>query len=270
MAQGDVAAGAGAGDEHAHPDDPQAGLGVGSSSTGRWDGLDVQPLRDLARRALFQALDAISQPPPSTDPALGGSTTTPVVASPAPEAAEARSLFLDPSLAGALGLVVDVASLKQHGVERMFWLEEPSSSSSSPTDTSDQGKSRSGRKRVVPTPISAPTRSIVYVCRPETRWMRAIAGEFDLLFLCSARHLVSPDQISSISSASFARLSLQGDRSQSASTDRIFLQHRTLSPSILGMAPGLLFRDRRLTPPRRGRGRLATSRSRLGCARNRS
>ena len=103
-----------------------------------WDGVDVAPLRDLSRRSLFQALDNIQ------------------------DDADSRSLFLDPSLAGALGLVVDVASLKQHGVERMFWLESP-----------EKGRSKDKEHF----PINAPTRGVVYVCRPETKWMHVIAGE---------------------------------------------------------------------------------------------
>jgi vacuolar protein sorting-associated protein 33A len=98
----------------------------------------------LSQRALFQALDAINDEP--------------------------RSLFLDPALAGALGLVTDVASLKQHGVERMFWLEEQQQSDA-------KGKAKADGAKTIEVPISAPTRSIVYICRPETRWMHVIAGE---------------------------------------------------------------------------------------------
>ncbi|PWN46476.1 hypothetical protein IE53DRAFT_305555, partial [Violaceomyces palustris] len=63
------------------------------SSYRPWDGIDTSLLADLARRGLFNTLDTIK---------------------------EAKTLMLDPSLAGPLGLVVDVNSLKQHGVEKMF------------------------------------------------------------------------------------------------------------------------------------------------------
>ena len=130
---------------------PQAGASQNANDaasqtplTAPWDGLDVSPLQDLSQRALFQALDAINDEP--------------------------RSLFLDPALAGALGLVTDVASLKQHGVERMFWLEEQQQSDA-------KSKAKADGAKTIEVPITAPTRSIVYICRPETRWMHVIAGE---------------------------------------------------------------------------------------------
>ena len=88
----------------------------------------------------------------------------------------AKTLVLDPSLAGPLGLVTEVSLLQvrarhlpsffphliatqQHGVDKMFWLE-------------------SG-------PLSAVTTSIVYLCRPRIKWVKIIAGKptfFLLLF----------------------------------------------------------------------------------------
>lgn len=111
-----------------------------------WDGLDTRILTDLARRGLMATLDTIK---------------------------EAKTLMLDPSLAGPLGLVADVSSLKQHGVEKMFWLEQASSAFVSKLDTqSSQGSTKAALKSV-----NAPTKSVVYICRPEIRWMKAIAGK---------------------------------------------------------------------------------------------
>jgi hypothetical protein len=104
-------------------------------------GLDVSPLRALALRALLSALDAIP---------------------------EGKTLLLDASLAGPLGLVADVGALRQHGVERMFWLEEPKEKGSS---TKEQM-------------VSAPTRAVVYVCRPDAKWLRVVAGEYRLEMRC--------------------------------------------------------------------------------------
>lgn len=77
-----------------------------------------------------------------------------------------KTLVLDPSLAGPLGLVTEVAALKvsqpqrsltcrraddqNQSVEKMFWLE-------------------SG-------PLSVSTRNVVWLCRPKLRFMRIIAG----------------------------------------------------------------------------------------------
>ncbi|SAM81939.1 probable vacuolar sorting protein (hbrA) [Ustilago bromivora] len=109
-----------------------------------WDGLDTRILTDLARRGLMSTLDTIN---------------------------EAKTLMLDPSLAGPLGLVADVSSLKQHGVEKMFWLEPASPAFVSNTDTAhSQAQTKAGLKSV-----NAPTKSVVYICRPEIKWMKAIA-----------------------------------------------------------------------------------------------
>ncbi|SPO25351.1 probable vacuolar sorting protein (hbrA) [Ustilago trichophora] len=109
-----------------------------------WDGLDTRILTDLARRGLMSTLDTIK---------------------------EAKTLMLDPSLAGPLGLVADVSSLKQHGVEKMFWLEPASTAFVSKNDTAHtQSHTKAGLKSV-----NAPTKSVVYICRPEIKWMKAIA-----------------------------------------------------------------------------------------------
>ncbi|KAG8946350.1 hypothetical protein FRC04_011896 [Tulasnella sp. 424] len=84
---------------------------------------DVGMLREIGKRGLIDSLNAVNG---------------------------AKTLVLDPSLAGPLGLVTEVALLKQHGVDKMFWLE-------------------SG-------PLNAQTTNIVYLCRPQVKWMKVIAG----------------------------------------------------------------------------------------------
>ncbi|KAG8839558.1 hypothetical protein FRB91_006936 [Serendipita sp. 411] len=85
-------------------------------------GIDVLALKELAKRSLLEALNSVN-----------GSKT----------------LVLDPSLVGPLGLVTDVAFLKQNGLDKMFWLE-------------------SG-------PLNAPTPNIVYLCRPKIKYAKIIA-----------------------------------------------------------------------------------------------
>ncbi|PWN46244.1 Sec1-like protein [Ceraceosorus guamensis] len=118
--------------------------------------LDVHPLRLLALRSLLSALDAIP---------------------------EGKTLLLDPALAGPLGLVADVSALRQHGVERMFWLEEHTGNKVPRTDASasqaggqERDRTDKGKRKVNIVPVNAPTRAVVYICRPESRWLRVIAG----------------------------------------------------------------------------------------------
>ncbi|GAA5919703.1 hypothetical protein JCM1841_000755 [Sporobolomyces salmonicolor] len=62
-----------------------------------------------------------------------------------------KTLILTPSLAGPLGLVTEVGLLKNnHAVTKMFWLE--------------------------PGQLSQAERNVVYLCRPEVKWMKVIAG----------------------------------------------------------------------------------------------
>ncbi|KAE9392933.1 Sec1-like protein [Gymnopus androsaceus JB14] len=60
-----------------------------------------------------------------------------------------KTLVLDPSLAGPLGLITEVSLLKQHGVDKMFWLE--------------------------PGPLASSTTNIVYLCRPKVNYVKTIA-----------------------------------------------------------------------------------------------
>ncbi|KAI0652458.1 Sec1-like protein [Trametes meyenii] len=86
--------------------------------------LDVSVLKELARKALVDALNSVNG---------------------------AKTLVLDPTLAGPLGLVTEVALLKHHGVDKMFWLE-------------------SG-------PLSATSTNVVYLCRPLIKWIKIIADQ---------------------------------------------------------------------------------------------
>ncbi|KAF9015737.1 Sec1-like protein [Cyathus striatus] len=63
----------------------------------------------------------------------------------------AKTLVLDPALSGPLGLVTEVALLKHHGVDKMFWLE--------------------------PGPLSSTTTNIVYLCRPFIKHAKIIADQ---------------------------------------------------------------------------------------------
>ncbi|KAI6048041.1 ATP binding protein [Pisolithus marmoratus] len=85
-------------------------------------GLDVELLRESAKRALINALNSVNG---------------------------AKTLVLDPTLAGPLGLVTEVALLKHHGVDKMFWLE--------------------------PGPLTSTTTNVVYLCRPLIKYVKIIA-----------------------------------------------------------------------------------------------
>ncbi|KAF7791610.1 hypothetical protein EIP86_002627 [Pleurotus ostreatoroseus] len=86
--------------------------------------LDVSVLKELARKALVDLLNSVNG---------------------------AKTLVLDPSLAGPLGLVTEVALLKHHGVDKMFWLE--------------------------PGPLTATTTNVVYLCRPRINYVKTIADQ---------------------------------------------------------------------------------------------
>ncbi|WOO77579.1 Vacuolar protein sorting-associated protein 33A [Vanrija pseudolonga] len=87
-------------------------------------GPDVGVLRELGKQALVEALNDIQG---------------------------TKTLVLDPALAGPLGLVIDVASLKHHGVDKMFWLE--------------------------PGLLTVNTRNVIWLCRPKRAHMRVIAEQ---------------------------------------------------------------------------------------------
>ncbi|KAK7049665.1 Vacuolar protein-sorting-associated protein 33 [Paramarasmius palmivorus] len=85
-------------------------------------GLDTNILREINRKALIDALNSVNG---------------------------AKTLVLDANLAGPLSLVTEVAILKHHGVDKMFWLE-------------------SG-------PLSVSTPNVVYLCRPMIKYVKIIA-----------------------------------------------------------------------------------------------
>ncbi|KAH0837937.1 Sec1-like protein [Lanmaoa asiatica] len=80
--------------------------------------LDVQILKDAAKKALVNG---------------------------------AKTLVLDSTLAGPLGLVTEVALLKNQGVDKMFWLE--------------------------PGPLTSTTTNVIYLCRPLIKYVKIIADQ---------------------------------------------------------------------------------------------
>ncbi|KAL0582013.1 Vacuolar protein-sorting-associated protein 33 [Marasmius crinis-equi] len=84
--------------------------------------LDTSILREINKKALVDALNAVNG---------------------------AKTLVLDTNLAGPLGLVAEVALLKHHGVDKMFWLE--------------------------PGPLTLATPNVVYLCRPTIKYVKIIA-----------------------------------------------------------------------------------------------
>ncbi|KAM0747571.1 putative ATP binding protein [Meredithblackwellia eburnea MCA 4105] len=62
-----------------------------------------------------------------------------------------KTLVLAGNLAGQLGLVTEVGLLKGYGISKMFWLE--------------------------PGPLAQAERNVVYLCRPEVKYMKIIAGQ---------------------------------------------------------------------------------------------
>ncbi|KIK07306.1 hypothetical protein K443DRAFT_627291 [Laccaria amethystina LaAM-08-1] len=86
--------------------------------------LDVSLLKEIAKKDLVDALNGVNG---------------------------AKTLVLDASLAGPLGLVIEVSLLKQHGVDKMFWLESGA--------------------------LTSTTTNIVYLCRPVIKHMKIIADQ---------------------------------------------------------------------------------------------
>ncbi|GHJ87808.1 hypothetical protein NliqN6_4210 [Naganishia liquefaciens] len=86
--------------------------------------LDVSPLTNLAKETLLETLTDIQGQ---------------------------KTLVLDKALSGPLGLVTDVALLKNQAVDKMFWLEAG--------------------------PLSVNTRHIVWLCRPKKQFMQIIADQ---------------------------------------------------------------------------------------------
>ncbi|CDZ97750.1 Vacuolar sorting protein VPS33/slp1 (Sec1 family) [Phaffia rhodozyma] len=97
--------------------------------------LDTSFLSTLAKDNLVQALNAING---------------------------AKTLVLDPTLAGPLGLVTEVSLLKHQAVDKMFWLEKG--------------------------PLTAPTKNIIWMCRPKISWMKTIANQIRSHNLSASSH----------------------------------------------------------------------------------
>ncbi|KAJ6520341.1 Sec1-like protein [Mycena sanguinolenta] len=86
--------------------------------------LDVNLLKEIGKKALVDALNSVNG---------------------------AKTLVLDASLAGPLGLVIEVSLLKHHGVDKMFWLEAGA--------------------------LTSTTTNIVYLCRPKIKYVKIIADQ---------------------------------------------------------------------------------------------
>ncbi|KIY73514.1 Sec1-like protein [Cylindrobasidium torrendii FP15055 ss-10] len=97
--------------------------------------LDTSLFKEIARKSLVDALNAVNG---------------------------AKTLVLDATLAGPLGLVTEVALLKHHGVDKMFWLEAG--------------------------PLAATTSNIVYLCRPLIKYVKIIADQIKRHAQQSPRH----------------------------------------------------------------------------------
>ncbi|OXG80851.1 ATP-binding protein [Cryptococcus neoformans Gb118] len=88
------------------------------------NGLETGLLKELARTSLVESLNNVQG---------------------------AKTLILDPVLAGPLGLVTEVALLKHQAVDKMFWLERG--------------------------PLNVNTRNVVWLCRPKMEFMNIIAEQ---------------------------------------------------------------------------------------------
>ncbi|KAK0456146.1 Sec1-like protein [Armillaria borealis] len=97
--------------------------------------LDTNLLKEIARKALVDSLNSVNG---------------------------AKTLVLDPSLAGPLGLVTEVALLKHHGVDKMFWLEAG--------------------------PLTSTTSNIIYLCRPLIAHVKVIAEQIKRHAKDAAKH----------------------------------------------------------------------------------
>ncbi|KZT34809.1 ATP binding protein [Sistotremastrum suecicum HHB10207 ss-3] len=99
------------------------GLTTRISEAEEQNALDLNLIKEFGRRELVDSLNAISG---------------------------AKTLVLDPSLVGPLGLLTEVSLLKHHGVSKIFWLEA--------------------------SPLAAPTTAIIYLTRPTIGHIKAIAN----------------------------------------------------------------------------------------------
>ncbi|KAF8921146.1 Sec1-like protein [Mucidula mucida] len=106
-----------------------------SPSDGPETSLDTTLFKEIARKSLIDALNAVNG---------------------------AKTLVLDSTLAGPLGLVTEVALLKHHGVDKMFWLEAG--------------------------PLTSTTPNIIYLCRPLIKHVKIIADQIKRHAEQSSKH----------------------------------------------------------------------------------
>ncbi|CAE6473130.1 unnamed protein product [Rhizoctonia solani] len=105
--------------------------------------VDVGVLKELARKGLVDALNSVRIPLIKDVKGLVDALNS---------VPGAKTLVLDPTLAGPLGLVAEVSIMKQHGVDKMFWLEHG--------------------------PLNSNNTNIVYLCRPQAKWMKIVAAKW--------------------------------------------------------------------------------------------
>ncbi|KAF5392402.1 hypothetical protein D9757_002293 [Collybiopsis confluens] len=151
--------------------------------------LDTNLLKEISKKALVDALNSVN-----------GSKT----------------LVLDPSLAGPLGVVTEVSLLKHHGVDKMFWLEAG--------------------------PLSCNTTNIVYLCRPAVKYVKIIAAHIKYHVKESAKHnytLLLVPRLSSLVSRLLEEEGVLGDVTLSA----LNLQFLPIADDVLSLEYDSAFKD---------------------------
>ncbi|KIK70533.1 hypothetical protein GYMLUDRAFT_149956 [Collybiopsis luxurians FD-317 M1] len=151
--------------------------------------LDTNLLKEISKKALVDALNSVN-----------GSKT----------------LVLDPSLAGPLGLVTEVSLLKHHGVDKMFWLEAG--------------------------PLTSNTTNIVYLCRPAVSYVKIIAAHIKRHAKESAKHnytLILVPRLSSLVSRLLEEEGVLGDITISAYN----LQFLPIADDVISLEYDSAFKD---------------------------
>ncbi|KAJ4485667.1 Sec1-like protein [Lentinula aciculospora] len=151
--------------------------------------LDTNLLKEISKKALVDALNSVH-----------GSKT----------------LVLDPSLAGPLGLVTEVALLKHHGVDKMYWLERG--------------------------PLSSSTTNIVYLCRPLVNYVKIIADHIKRHAKESSKHnytLLLVPRLSSLVSRLLEEEGVLGDITISAYN----LQFLPIADDVISLEYESAFKD---------------------------
>ncbi|KAJ4002193.1 Sec1-like protein [Lentinula boryana] len=151
--------------------------------------LDTSLLKEISKKTLVDALNSVN-----------GSKT----------------LVLDPSLAGPLGLVTEVALLKHHGVDKMFWLERG--------------------------PLASNTTNIVYLCRPMVNHVKIIADHIKRHAKESSKHnytLLLVPRLSSLVSRLLEEEGVLGDITISAYN----LQFLPIAEDVISLEYESAFKD---------------------------